>query len=226
MPDFSKRSSQPELMDTEKVSYEEFAQCLRHLEFINHCTLAYRPTLKWLKRLKPKTILDIGSGGGDMMRKIWRRYPKATITGVDMNPYGKHYAETRTPDNAPLTYVTHTLFNLCLKEKPDVIISSLFTHHLKDDELVKFIKWMDQNAAQGWFINDLHRHAIAYYFIKAVTAIFPFNRFVKHDAAVSVARSFKRHDWMELLNQAGIGESRYAIRWHFPFRYCVACKMQ
>lgn len=49
--DFSRRSTQAELMDTETVSFQEFHQCLRQLEFINICTLAYRPTLQWLKRM-------------------------------------------------------------------------------------------------------------------------------------------------------------------------------
>ncbi len=213
-------------MDTEPVSYEEFAQCLRHLELINHCTLAYRPTLQWVKQLpreKALTIFDIGSGGGDMMRKIWRLRPGYRMTGIDMNPYSKEYAETHAPPKSSFSYITKNLFELDLSNKPDLIISALFTHHLTDEQLVSFILWMHKNAARGWFINDLHRHRIAYYGIKAITAFLPFNRFVKHDAAVSVARSFTRSDWLKLLDKAGIEKNSYKIRWHFPFRYCVEC---
>ena len=48
--DLSRRSFDPELMDTEQVSFEEFQHCLRDLRRINLCTLAYRPTLTWLGR--------------------------------------------------------------------------------------------------------------------------------------------------------------------------------
>jgi len=219
-------------MDTEQVDYEEFAQCLRHLELINHGTLAYRPTLKWIELFtgnksatsKPLTILDVGSGGGDMMRKIYQRYGNVEITGVDMNPLSKLYAMANTPDNTALNFETENVFNLVPKQKPDIIISSLFTHHLTDEQITLFIRWMDANASQGWFINDLHRHPVAYYFIKVITAILPFNRLVKHDAAVSVARSFNSKDWVRLLNAANIAEERFTVRWHFPFRYCVQCK--
>jgi hypothetical protein len=60
-------------------------------------TLAYRPTLHWLKKAlrgdrsqQPISILDIGSGGGGMMRKIWkwarRRGRETHLTGVVVNP--------------------------------------------------------------------------------------------------------------------------------------------
>jgi 2-polyprenyl-3-methyl-5-hydroxy-6-metoxy-1,4-benzoquinol methylase len=223
MPDFSKRSTQAELMDTEEAGYDDYAQCLHHLALINTYTLAYNPTLKWIKELRPATILDVGSGGGDMMRKISKK-SQAAITGADMNPYSKRYADALTPDNAPLSYVTENAFDLNFEDKPDAIISSLFTHHLSDEELVTFIKWMNQTAQKGWLINDLHRHPIAYYFIKAVTVVFPFHRFVKHDAAISVARAFTRKDWINFLNAANIPEYRTKITWHFPFRYCVSCR--
>ena len=51
MPDFSKRDTTPELMDTEVVSYEELRGALRQLTQANELSLAYRPTLSFFKRL-------------------------------------------------------------------------------------------------------------------------------------------------------------------------------
>ena len=64
----------PELMDGE-CSYEEFRGCLRSLEQVNRWLRGYRPTLAWLERLsrglhKPIHIVDVGSGGGDLQRRI------------------------------------------------------------------------------------------------------------------------------------------------------------
>ncbi len=231
--DFTQRSSEKELMDTETVSFEEFNNCLRNLEWINICTLAYRPTLKWIQnvtRTKSEekiSIMDIGSGGGDMLRRIWKWARKnqlsVSLTGVDINPSSKRSAELATPTNVPIVYKTADLFSLDASEQPDIIISSLFTHHLNNDELILFIKWMDMQCRIGWHINDLHRHPIPYYFIKWITRVLPVNRLVKHDASVSVARAFARKDWNDLLKQAGISEQRSQIRWFFPFRYSVSC---
>ncbi|MEK7801841.1 MAG: methyltransferase domain-containing protein, partial [Pseudomonadota bacterium] len=144
--DFSRRSTQDELMDTETVSFQEFYQCLRQLEFINICTLAYRPTLQWLKRMWPHVpleqnifILDAGSGGGDMLRQIWKwsqkRSFKVVLMGTDLNPWSKKSAEEMTSKDIPVSFETADIFFLNLPQQPDFIISSLFTHHLTDDEL-------------------------------------------------------------------------------------------
>ena len=80
--DFSRRASPrelPELMDGD-CSYEDFRDCLRSLETVNRWLLGYRPTLTWLERLPhglrdPVHIVDVGSGGSDLLRQIagWAR---------------------------------------------------------------------------------------------------------------------------------------------------------
>src|SRR3546814_15263673 len=63
----------------------------------------------------------------------------------------------------------------------DIILSSLFTHHLADDELIRFLRWMAKQARIGWFVNDLHRHALPYHFIRSVMRLVPANRMVRQD---------------------------------------------
>ncbi len=231
----SKRSSEIELMDSESVSFTEFNNCLRHLEQINIFTLAYLPTYFWLKKIISEnsnqekiSIFDIGSGGGDMLRKIWKWTSSGeiqfTLTGIDINPWSKKSAEEVTPKEAPIKFETADIFTLSQEQKPDFIISSLFTHHLDNDSLIKFIRWMNEQATHGWFINDLHRHFIPYFFIKWVTHLLPVNRLVKNDAAVSVARSFTAEEWWRIIDEAGIARDRIKIKWFFPFRYSITCK--
>ncbi len=95
--DFGRRASPrelPELMDGD-CSYEDFRDCLRSLENVNRWLLGYRPTLTWLDRLPPGLsepihIVDVGSGGGDYLRRIarWarRRGVPVQLTGIDLNP--------------------------------------------------------------------------------------------------------------------------------------------
>lgn len=230
--DFSRRSRQTELMDTVSVSFDEFHQCLRDLEIINILTLAYRPTLKWFKKhiakcdiQQPITVFDIGCGGGDMLRMLWKRIKthKLDLIGIDLNPWSKQSALSVTPKDAPITIETHNIFAIDTDRRADFIISSLFTHHLSDDELVRFIKWMDHHATKAWFINDLHRHPVPFFFITYATRLFSNNRLIQHDAPVSVARAFTRSDWQDFLTKAGIPATRTQIKWFFPFRYGVAC---
>jgi 2-polyprenyl-3-methyl-5-hydroxy-6-metoxy-1,4-benzoquinol methylase len=227
----SRRSFDPELMDTEQVSFEEFQHCLRDLRRINLCTFAYRPTLTWLGRVVERTgrkslhILDVGFGYGDMLRKIdrWaaKRGIEVELTGVDLNPWSAKAAALATPSDVKIDYRVGDLFDLSPDTSCDVVISALFTHHLDDTLLIRFLRWMDGHAALGWFSNDLHRHAISHTFARAMVATLPVNRLVVHDAPLSVARAFTRADWERLLTEAGFAPGTVSVEWFTPFRYGV-----
>ncbi len=231
MPNFNQRSTENELMDQEGISFAEFHDCLQGLERINHLTLAYRPTLRWLrpwlKSGEPICILDAGCGGGDMLRQIERQLRSepqknnVRLLGVDLNPWSKRSAALCT-NAAAIHYETADVFRFQPEQSLDLIICSLFTHHLSDNQVIDFLRWIDTRARKGWFINDLHRHPLPYYFIKAATALLSRNRLIRNDAAVSVARAFSVNDWQRLLEQAGLAD-RARIQWFFPFRLCISC---
>ncbi|MGB8010958.1 MAG: methyltransferase domain-containing protein [Terriglobales bacterium] len=235
MDDLSQRSTRPELMDTESVSFAEFHDCLRTLSIINTFTLAYRPTLCWLKRMmadvgsgQSLSLLDIGCGGGDMLRRIWtragERHLDIELIGVDLHPWSKQSAEQVTPRDSLIRFETANLFALDSSRRADFIVSSLFAHHLTDGEVVRFIQWMDRHATRGWFINDLHRHPLPCLFIKYAVRLLFSNRLILHDAPLSVARAFTASEWRYFLEQAGIPAERTCIEWFFPFRYGVSCR--
>lgn len=228
MVDLSCRSDEAELMDEGDLSFAEFHSCLQELETINILTLAYRPTLKWLKpfmkRGETLSIVDVGSGGGDMLRRIENASSpgKFDLIGVDLNPWSKRSARLSSSDSR-VRYATADVFHFEPERSVDVVICSLFAHHLSDEQLVRFLRWMHQRAKRGWFVNDLHRHPLPYHFIKAATRLFSRNRLVRNDAAVSVARAFTRSDWQRLLAQAGLTDVA-RVQWYFPFRFCVSCR--
>jgi 2-polyprenyl-3-methyl-5-hydroxy-6-metoxy-1,4-benzoquinol methylase len=172
-------------------------------------------------------VLDVGSGGGDMLRKIglWAKKERMQVNllGVDINPWAKKSAELISQPDVEIEYKTQDIFALDTGRQFDFIVSSLFTHHLSNDELMRFISWMDKRAKRGWFINDLHRHAIPYHFIKNTVDLLSSNRLIIHDAPISVSRAFTRQDWRLLLDRTGISQAHVRIAWHFPFRYSVSC---
>jgi SAM-dependent methyltransferase len=225
------RSRAPELMDTARVDLDTFAACLKDLERINRWTGAYRITLRWLERLRTLhglrrlVLVDIGSGYGDMLRRIaaWgeARGVALDLIGVDRNPHATTLAARATSTERVIRYVTADVFELSPALRPDAVISSLFAHHLDDRQLVRFLQWMEASARLGWLINDLHRHPIAYGIASWAPHLLHMNRLVRHDAAVSVARSCDRRDWERLLATAGVAEPPTTVSRRFPFRYAV-----
>lgn len=235
MPDFSKRDKTPELMDTEAVDYADFQTCLRQLAQANELSLAYRPTLAFFRRLMrkkrlpakcPIVVLDAGSGYGDMARKLDRWAAKhgidVEIRGIDMSPWSARAAAEATPSGRPLKWITANLFEYRAEGGADIIMSSLFTHHLPDPMLIRFIQWMEENARIGWFINDLERHPLPYHFIKVAFWATRRHRFMRHDGPVSIASAFKKRDWVRLLREAGVPEVEANIETWVPFRLCVS----
>lgn len=233
--DFSRRSTQSELMDTEDVGFALFHECLQQLETVNILSLAYRPTLCWLGQMlrdeRPDatvSVLDVGSGGGDMLRRIWkwmrRRKLNGDLTGVDLNPLSTQSAEQVTPADTHIRYETSNIFAFDPSRQFDFIISCNFTHHLTEAELIRFIQWMESHASRGWFINDLHRHWLPYYFIKTVFSALPFNRMMRSDGPISITRAFRAAEWDHILDAAGIPAARRSVQWFFPFRYVVGCR--
>ncbi len=232
MRSFASRSTETELMDGDAVTPANFAACMADLARVNTVTLARPPTLAWLaaatRRLVPGdrfTLLDVGYGEGDMLRAVsrWakRRGLNAGLTGVDLNPRSAPAAAAATPATMAIDYRTGDVFVDPLPVRPDYIVSSLVTHHMRDEEIVRFLRWMEATARQGWFVNDLHRHWLAFFGFKLLSWLAGWHPFVRHDGPVSVARSFRRADWEALIVAAGLDRHAVSLRWHFPFRLCV-----
>ncbi len=230
---FAERSHETELMDTESVSFEDYRACLRDLATVNALTLTHRPVLAWLDRatrsLSPNervTVLDVGYGYGDLLRKIhaWsrRKGRTADLVGVDLNPMSEPIAQAATPRDVPIAYRTGNVFDYIPERPIDFVISSQTTHHMSNGELATFIRWMEQVTARGWYIADLHRHPVPFHVFGALARVARWHRFVQHDGPVSIARSFQKEDWEKILHAAGLSPGAAEIRWHVPFRLCVS----
>jgi SAM-dependent methyltransferase len=226
--DFSRRASPrelPELMDGD-CSYEDFRDCLRSLRTVNRWLLGYRPTLAWLEQLPlglrdPVHIVDVGCGGGDLLRRIagWarRRSIAVQLTGIDLNPYAARAAAESTPKELGITWVTGDAMTYRPEKPMDIVVSSLLAHHLEDEEVVALLRWMEATVKVGWFINDLERSEWS-------SRMFGWVRWhwlVRHDGPVSFRRAFRKEDWVRLLAAAEVPQEAVTVeRWR-PGRLCV-----
>ncbi|ADV81245.1 methyltransferase domain-containing protein [Terriglobus saanensis] len=229
--DFSHRADLSEWMD-EPCSYEDFRGCLRDLSQVNYLTLAYRPTMHWLKQIarvrrgQTLHIVDVGCGGGDMLRRIegWavKEGVRVRLTGIDLNPHSARVAREFTAATSRIEWITGDAFSYAPQQPIDCIVSSLFTHHLPDAEIVRFLAWMERMAVRGWFINDLSRAKVPYYAFKVLATAAHWHRFVRNDGPISIRRAFSPEDWQRYLCAAEIGVSSISIESWKPARLCVS----
>lgn len=231
MTDFSKRSEEKEIMDDLECSGPILEQTLKELRTINRWLGGNHVTTRGLNDLISKNpqksyeIVDIGCGGGDMVRVMhhWaqKRGISANFTGIDANRNIIELAKVRQRDLPEVQWKVQNVFEPEFStEKTDFVTCTLFTHHFTDQELVTLLLAIRKKARIGLVINDLHRHPLAYFSIRWLTKWFSKSPMVQHDACLSVLRSFSRTDWERILNLAGIHQ--YHIRWFWAFRWQVS----
>jgi SAM-dependent methyltransferase len=229
-PDFSRRAELTELMD-EPANRDELRACLRDLERVNRWTLGYRPLLHWLSTVAqaqnshPIHILDVGCGYGDSLRRIERwvnaRGVSVELTGLDLNSDTISIAAEGTPRTSGIHWIAGDIFSFKPEKPIHIVISSLFTHHLADRDVIRFVEWAELHAVLGWFINDLSRNAIPYYLFWAFSRLMGLHPYVQHDGPVSIARSFVPEDWYRACTAAGLMRDDVMVRGFTPGRLCV-----
>ena len=226
------RSHEKELLDGDHIPFADLLVNLDELKIINSLLGGHKVTCQGLDFFlakmsagRPLAIAEIGCGGGDNLfaieKYLVRKKRHFTLTGIDMKPECIRYASASS--NPDIGWICSDYRDVEWQEnKPDIIFSSLFCHHFTDEELVEQILWLKDNSKMGFFINDLHRHQVAYYSIKVISRLFSRSYLLRNDAPLSVKRSFKRSDWITILSGAGI--QQYDLNWRWAFRYLICVK--
>ncbi len=229
MINLSARSHQKELLDNDAIPFADIQQNMIELNTINTLLGGHSITISGLQKIiscggmpKKISICEIGCGGGDNLLALqhWcaKQQIDATFTGIDIQAACIEFAKEHSK-NLSANWIVADYADVKFIQPPDIIFSSLFCHHFSSAQLIEMLQWMKKNAAKGFFINDLHRHPLAYYSIKIITRIFSGSYLVKNDAPLSVARAFKKNDWQELFLKSGI--QKYTVQWKWAFRYLI-----
>ncbi|HEX8313623.1 MAG TPA: methyltransferase domain-containing protein [Flavisolibacter sp.] len=232
MPSFKQRSDKKELLDRNDIPFPDIQRNMQELDFINRHLGGHDITLDGIVALIQQTptfnrqlrIVEIGCGGGDNLRAVkeWAKHIKMPVAllGIDINEECIAFAQSQQKNDG-IQFI-HSDYRLTSFEtKPDIVFSSLFCHHFTNEQLVEQLRWMKDKTEVGFFINDLHRHPLAYYSIKILTTLFSGSYLVKNDAPLSVQRGFSRDDWQRLFQQAGI--DNFTCTWRWAFRWLITC---
>jgi ubiquinone/menaquinone biosynthesis C-methylase UbiE len=211
--DLERRADISELMDDLSRPDAEFEGAYRELEIINRRLGGVRAVERFLPP-GAISILDVAAGGCDVGEALAASGPRL-IVSLDLNPRGLRRARLTIP-------LVANAFALPFQDGAfDVVAASLFFHHLKDDECVLALREMWRTARRRIIVNDLHRHAIAYASIRALTEIGQASAMVKHDGPISVLRAFKPNELAAIAEQAQIPA---IVHRSFPYRLVLVAE--
>jgi len=138
------------------------------------------------------------------------------LIGIDANPHTIKYAIKLSQEYDNISFKKMDVF---AKEfntlKYDLVLTTLFLHHFKDNQLVTFLKPVLDKAKLGVVVNDLQRHRLAYYLFKLLCTTIK-NKTIIEDGLTSVLRGFKRKELESISNQLHVN---YKIQWKWAFRF-------
>lgn len=139
------------------------------------------------------TLLDVGSGGGDLAIRLSRWAAKDRVrlhvTGIDPDGRAHAFASGRPPVPGVDFRQAHTTGLLGEGLSFDVVISNHVLHHLQPAGLQQFLADSEALARTKVLHNDLRRSPAAYALF-AVAAL-PFRgSFIREDGLTSIRRSY------------------------------------
>lgn len=230
IPDLSTRRREEEWMDAPDVKPDAIRDSLTFIRQVNRLLGYTRATVGHLDRFshswKPGqriTILDVATGSADIPRAVsgWakKRGFDVKITGLDRHDQTAGIARELSASDRQIRIIRGDAMQLPFIDGAfDYVLTSMFLHHLDDDQVVRVLMEMNRVAKRGIIAADLLRHRRAYFWISLFTTFS--NPMVKHDARVSVAQAFVKEDVQSLREQAWIDYAEYFT--HFGHRFVLA----
>ena len=211
---FKNRSYRLERLDTGDYTPAEYAKWQREVRQINRFlgdTRALRLALRdELDGVRDETIsiLDVGAGSGELLHAASQTFiGKSTfLVGAELNAAAAASIAARRSEINVVAVQCDALALPFADDSFDFAISSLFLHHLSDEQAVTLVREMSRVARKKFIIIDLHRHAAAYYLYKTFGSIV-LQRFTIEDGSLSIKRSFRPGDLEELAVKAGISNA-------------------
>ncbi|HEX8577740.1 MAG TPA: methyltransferase domain-containing protein [Flavobacterium sp.] len=223
------RTDATEIMDDFEMEGEVLRDALDKIARINQLLGGNKLTLQGLKKLlattdtsKPKVIVDIGCGNGDMLRAIAKYGMENNyhfnLIGIDANAFTIKHAEQLSINFPNITYQCIDIFDPVFNHlKCDIILCTLTLHHFKDEQIQHLVHLFRQQASTGIVINDLHRSAVAYRCFQLIAFFFGLNYMSRQDGLTSILRGFKKRDLLHFSKKLHL--KNYIIQWKWAFRY-------
>jgi len=224
------RRRRPEIMDQPDLNPADHDRALGGLARINRISGSARILWAPLARLaaetpgRPCRVLDIATGGGDVPRALWRRARRKGVPlileGCDISPVALAYARRRcAEEKAEVRFFQADVLRQPLPAEYDAVVSSLFLHHLTEEQAVELLRRMGA-AGQVVLVNDLVRSRTGYLLAWLGTRLLSRSEVVHFDGPRSVEGAFTPEEARRLAEAAGLAGAVVRRRW--PCRYLLA----
>ena len=219
-----------EVMDDPALDQAAHRQALAGLGRINRWSGSARAMFEAIARLppmdggRPIRVLDVACGGGDVAIGLYhlaRQYDlPMQITAGDISDTALSYAQEKARlADAQIHFVRLDALAGDWPGRFDVMMSTLFFHHLQRSEILAVMKQMREQATVV-LIDDLRRTPLGYVLAFAGTRLLSRSRVVHVDGPRSVRGALTIGEMSELAAEAGLVPAAMYRHWPQRMLFC------
>lgn len=236
MPWLLPHSRTPEMMDDPAIAEPDHLHALSALARINLVSRTAARLAEGVRELLDAgpcpavcTVVDVACGGGDVTLDLEKRLRRteqgaACVLGVDVSPRAieRSRAAAIRHGSAASFEVRDVLADGC--PPCDVVVSSLFLHHLDDLAACRLLRTLAAAARIGIVVSDLVRSRLGLGLAVIGTTILSSSRIARVDGPLSVRAARTLAEYRRLCNAARLESAtirrvwpeRVVIRWQRP----------
>jgi len=203
----TRKSHIVEDLDNLELKGKELTKTLDGLSKINRWLGNTKYTLEAVQKQfedhDMQTIVDLGCGGGDNLIAIakWCASKNKTVQliGIDGNQNALNYAQSKSDFN--IDFRQADILDPNFEIPPcDLLISSHFMYHFKDQALKEFLKKAEQKVNIAMIFSELKRDPKAYRLFDTFGRFFGAS--VRADGLKALERSFTIDEVFDLMDEA------------------------
>jgi 2-polyprenyl-3-methyl-5-hydroxy-6-metoxy-1,4-benzoquinol methylase len=228
--DFRFRQLTPEIMDQPGLALEEHVGALKGLARINAISrsgsVLYNAVADLAAQDPQRTlrILDVACGGGENTIALASRASQnglpIHIEGCDISPQAVAFAQSMADSkNLGINFHVRDALGENLPTGYDVILCSLFLHHLDEYKAKYLLRSMRESAQKMVLVDDLIRSRRGYLMAWVGCRLLSRSQVVHYDGPVSVKAAFRIDEVKSLASEAGL--DNITVKRHWPERYLL-----
>jgi SAM-dependent methyltransferase len=167
------------------------------------------------RRGRPVRVLDVGAGGGSLLFGLedWANTNRVPVEllGADYEPAAVAAAQRRAGEEgrrATFRAADARRLEGFADGSMDIAVTTFMLHHLPPGDAACMLHQLDRVAAVNFFVFDVRRTMLAVPALWAFLRVGGFEAPTRHDAMVSLRRSYTPAELSALLGAAGVPNAK------------------
>jgi 2-polyprenyl-3-methyl-5-hydroxy-6-metoxy-1,4-benzoquinol methylase len=213
---FASRAVSKELMDLPDADRTRLIRTVRQFDTINRLFSRSGAILRRFvveanrDRTDPISIVDVGAGGADIMRRLVAACRNVglpiRVTCLDSDERISEFAETQCRPFPEISVRCDDVRRLGRHGPFDYVFCNNFLHHFTNEAIPEILSVMYDAATRALLVSDICRSPWAYIGFTLYASCFLHRSFAGYDGRLSIRKGFLKEELETAAREAGMAE--------------------